>query len=70
MKQVAKIDFFDTSENDNGFALVYADQNQIGLTLSLEHHGDINVFFSSNDGMKLMEALRLAIDISSNEFDG
>ncbi len=66
MKQVAKFDFLDTSENDNGFALVYADQNQIGLTLSLEHHGDINVFFSPDDGMKLMEALRLAIDIADS----
>jgi len=65
MKEVARIDFVDVSANDNGFALVYADRNRIGLTLSLEHDGDIKVFFSPEDTIRLVEALHLATGIAS-----
>ena len=65
MKEVAKIDFFDTSENDNGFAIVSAEQNRIRLVLSLEHNGDIDVFFEVRDCRKLVEALQQAIAVAN-----
>lgn len=58
--QVAMIRFTDRDCGDEAMALVRVEDEIIGLALSLEQNGDIEVFFGRQELEQLIEALRNA----------
>ena len=58
---VATIQFTDAESGDAGVAIVRLTDKAIGLCLSLQSNGDIEVFLSSTDADRLVVALSEAI---------
>lgn len=55
------LEFVDAGSGDAAFALVRVVQQKIAVCLSLEHDGDIEVFFTEQDCRFFVEALQQAL---------
>lgn len=55
------ISFIDRNSNDNGIVIVRVLDSTIALSLSLEHDGDIEVFFTPEVCSTLISALQSAL---------
>lgn len=61
MKQISTIQFKDIDSNDEALIIVRASEKYITLCISKRMDGDIEVVFQSEEGDKLLEALRQAL---------
>jgi hypothetical protein len=60
-KQITTIQFKDIDSNDEALIIVRASENYITLCVSKREDGDIEVVFQTEEGKKLLEALRQAL---------
>jgi hypothetical protein len=60
MKESETIRFVDLASHDEGCAIIRYNDEQIGLGLSLQSNGDIEIIISKNDARKLIDALMRA----------
>ena len=67
MREIVTIKFNDADSGEEALAIIRAIEGQIALCLSLKQNGDIEVFFGSEEGERLMEALRQAILVSKGQ---
>lgn len=67
MKQLELINFVDVESQQQGFALVRAGQDEVGLTLSLEEDGDTEVFLRAADCERLLDTLQQALSIAKQK---
>ena len=65
LTQLDMINFVDVEARSAGFAIVRAGEGEVGLGLSLEDDGDIEVFLRPADCEKLLAALQQAISIAN-----
>jgi len=61
MTEIATINFRDADTGDDACAIVRVLQGCVGITLSLKHDGDIEVFMGRTDVEGLIAALQKAI---------
>jgi hypothetical protein len=59
------INFLDSESGDSGCAIVRAVDGSVGLCLSLESDGDIEVFLSCQETETLIKALQRAIAVAA-----
>lgn len=64
MNTIAMLDFVDIDSGANGHAYVRASSDLIGLTLSLQSNGDIEVFLRPPDCERLIAALQAALIVA------
>ena len=62
--QIKIIKFVNGFDGDEGFALVSVANSSVGVTLSLQHNGDIEVFLPAEAARALSEALVQAAEIA------
>jgi hypothetical protein len=60
MAQIASINFVDKDSGQPGFVGIRVQGAVVGLTLSLQDDGDIEVFLGSDDARRLLDALEQA----------
>lgn len=61
MTEIATINFRDTDTGDDVCTIVRVMQGCVGITLSLKHDGDIEVFMGRADVETLIAALQKAL---------
>ena len=61
MKQIAKVDFSDLDAKCPGFAIAKAEKGVVGLTLSLQTNGDIDIFVSPGEARAIIRAIEAAV---------
>lgn len=61
MRDTATIHFQDATSGDVGLATVRCDERCVGLGLSLQTDGDVEVFLERSDVERLIEALQRAV---------
>ncbi|MGH7424881.1 MAG: hypothetical protein ACREJP_01775 [Candidatus Methylomirabilales bacterium] len=59
--------FVDADSSSKGLAIVRAAGPAIGLTLSLENNGDIEVFLRAQEVYQLIDALKRAVGLIADE---
>lgn len=57
MPQLATINFIDKDSGQPGFVAVRVEGDVVGLALSLQDNGDIEVFLDPDETTQLLEAL-------------
>lgn len=60
MTQVANVKFVDGDTGDEGLAVIRVEGKVVGLTLSLEKNGDIEVFLGAQAIEEVIQALHRA----------
>jgi len=66
-KQIALINFVNTSENVDGFAIVKVSGPKIGLTLSLHTVSDTEIYVNTEVCEELVKALQAALQLAKAE---
>lgn len=61
MNEIATIQFTDVESHKAGCLIARASKDRIGLCVSLQQGGDIEVFLNIADGKRLLKALQTAI---------
>jgi hypothetical protein len=61
MKEAATITFQQPDNIEAGLVIVRYDEERIGLCISLESDGDLEVFMRKADGRRLLDALKEAV---------
>ena len=61
MEGIATIGFKDRESADNGTVVIRAQKGIVGLAISLEKDGDLEVFLAPSDCHLVMDALRGAL---------
>ncbi|HEX8596907.1 MAG TPA: hypothetical protein VF952_00115 [Chloroflexia bacterium] len=67
MKEVATISFTDVGSKQEAWAIIHVTVEMVGLCLSLEDDGDIEVFLSIKDCRTLAQALEQAVSLAENQ---
>ena len=66
MKEIETISFVDDETHQNGVAVIRATKGLVGVALSLESNGDIEVFLSVDISRSLAAAISEAVAIASS----
>ena len=61
MEEISTIRFKDLESGDNGVVIIRARKGILGLALSLEKDGDLEVFFTPTDCQLVTEGLQKAL---------
>jgi hypothetical protein len=59
------VEFDDLDAKCSRFALTKAEPGTVGLTLSLESNGDIDIFVSTDEARTIVGALEAAIQVAA-----
>lgn len=63
LQEIANIPFVDADSGDQAFAFVRAQAGLVGLSLSLEHNGDLDVALRAEECKQLIRALEIALNV-------
>lgn len=66
MTEIKTIEFVDAESHENGVAVIRATKGIVGLALSLESDGDIEVFLSNDICRSLVSAITDALTVASS----
>lgn len=69
MSKIETINFVDRDSGQPGFAAVRVEGAVVGVALSLQHDGDIEVFLNAKESQQLADALARAGALAGHDAD-